>query len=64
MTSELTFQKLARILDKAFDDEANFLRPETSAVDIPDWDSGNQIGLVVSIEAESRVRFTLGEIAP
>jgi acyl carrier protein len=62
MDAELIYQRLTKIFHDVFDDDSIILKPATSAADIPDWDSVNHIRLVVSIEAEFRVRFTVGEI--
>ena len=60
--SEPIFQKLNQIFREVFDDDNLVVRSETSAADIPDWDSVNHIRLIVSIESEFRVRFAVNEI--
>ena len=37
-------------------------RAATSAVDIPAWDSFNNINIILAIEAKLGVKFTAGEI--
>jgi acyl carrier protein len=60
--SEPIFQKLNKIFREVFDDDNLVVRAQTSAADIPDWDSVNHIRLIVSIESEFRVRFAVNEI--
>jgi len=60
--SEPIFQKLNKIFREVFDDDNLVVKPQTSAADIPDWDSVNHIRLIVSIESEFRVRFAVNEI--
>jgi len=38
------------------------LSPETTAADVPGWDSFNHINLIISIEAEFRIKFQTAEM--
>jgi acyl carrier protein len=45
-----------------FDDPSITLWPEMTAEDVPEWDSFNHINLIVSIEAEFRIKFQTAEL--
>ena len=62
MTRELVFEKLNVIFRKNFDDEDILLNDETSSADIEDWDSLEQINLVVAIQDEFSVKFNIDEV--
>lgn len=55
----LIFQQIFR---DVLEDDKIFLKYETKAIDIPEWDSLNHIALVISIENYFKVRFTAKEI--
>lgn len=56
------YQELTAIFREVFADEAIVLRPETTAVDIPGWDSGRMIELIIAAEERFKVRFTSREV--
>jgi len=56
-------RRVQDIFRGVFDDESLVIARETSAPDIEGWDSLAQINLVVSMEKEFRVKFTLQELA-
>lgn len=62
MTTAAIYEKLTSIFHEVFDDETIVLTPETTAADIKSWDSVNHIRLIVSIEAEFGIKFTIDEI--
>jgi acyl carrier protein len=45
-----------------FDDEAIVLTDATSAADIEDWDSLEQINLLTAIERKYGLKFTLADV--
>ena len=51
------------IFRTVFDDEDITLHDETNAEDIEDWDSLEQINLIVAIENEFEMMFDMAEIA-
>lgn len=53
---------LTEVFRQVFDKNDIVLKPETTARDIPEWDSLMHIQLIVAIEAKFGVRFTPGEI--
>ena len=63
MTREYVYEKMNEIFRNVFDDETIELDDETSADDIEDWDSLEQINLVVSIENEFEMMFDMNEVA-
>ncbi|MCR5195716.1 MAG: acyl carrier protein [Pseudobutyrivibrio sp.] len=62
MTREQVFKDLTEIFWDVFDDEDIELTDETTADDIEDWDSLEQINLVVACEKKFNVKFDMKEI--
>ena len=62
MTRDEIFDKLNEIFREYFDDETIELQEETTAEDIEDWDSLEHINLIVTIENEFGMKFTMGEV--
>ncbi len=54
--------RLQRVFRQVFDDESIILKPETTASDIPDWDSLNQIKIILECEREFKIRLRPREI--
>jgi acyl carrier protein len=54
--------RLTSIFRDIFDDDAIVLRPETTAADVPEWDSFNHINLIVATEAKFGIKFQTAEI--
>ena len=63
MTREYVYQQMNRIFRNVFDDESIELHDETNAEDIEDWDSLEQINLIVAIENEFEMMFDMTEVA-
>lgn len=61
MTREEIFPKLSEVFRDVFDDEDIMVTDSTSAKDIEDWDSLTHINLVVAVEKEFGVKFSMGE---
>jgi acyl carrier protein len=55
--------RLQRVFRDVFDDETLEIRDETTAHDVPDWDSLAHVTLVVSVEKAFGVRFTSAEVS-
>lgn len=55
-------EKVQSIFRHVFDNETLVVGDDTSAKDIPDWDSLAQINIVVGAEADFGVRFQTAEI--
>ncbi|MCI9270117.1 MAG: acyl carrier protein [Dorea sp.] len=62
MSREEVFEKLNMIFRNNFDDDGIILSDATSSADIEDWDSLEQINLVVAIQDEFRVKFNIEEV--
>ena len=63
MTREEVMKKLNEIFCNVFDDENIVLKDETNANDIEDWDSLEQINLIVAIENEFEMMFDMTEVS-
>ena len=63
MTREAIFEELTEIFRDIFDDEEIELTDETTADDIEDWDSLEQINLLVAIEKKFSIKFKLDEVS-
>lgn len=62
MSREEVFEKLNEIFRNNFDDETINLTDETSSADIEDWDSLEQINLVVVIQDKFGIHFNINEV--
>ncbi len=62
MTREEVYTKLTEIFRKNFDDDSIVLKDETSSEDIEDWDSLEQINLVVAIQDLFKIKFNIEEV--
>ncbi len=62
MTREAVFEKLNTIFLDNFDDDEICLTDATSAEDIEDWDSLEQINLVVAIQDAFGIKFNIEEV--
>lgn len=62
MTRKDVFEKLNIIFRNNFDDDSICLTAETSSEDIEEWDSMEQINLVVAIQDEFGFQFNIEEV--
>ena len=53
---------LTQIFRDVFDDDTNVLRPDLSAKDVDGWDSLTHIRLLLTIEREFHIKFTVSEV--
>ena len=60
LNSEI-YTKITEILSDLLDRPIS-LSPETTSADVPGWDSFNHINLIISIEAEFRIKFQTAEM--
>ena len=56
------YDELNGVFREVFDDPALTVGPDTTAADVPEWDSQNHIALVVATEAHFGVRFRTAEL--
>jgi acyl carrier protein len=57
-----TLAKLQDICREVFEDPSLRLTPETTAEDVPNWDSFNHLNIVAAAEQRFGVRFRTSEI--
>lgn len=62
MNREEVFVKLTEIFQEYFDDDTIVLSESTTADDIEDWDSLEHINLIVTIEKQFHMKFSMGEV--
>ena len=63
MSREDIFRQLTEIFRDVFDDEDIVLTDRTTAEDIEDWDSLEQINLLVAIEKRFDIKFRLSDVS-
>ena len=56
-------EALNHIFQDVIDDPDVVLNLETTAEDVPDWDSLNHITFIVALEKHFQVKFSSGEIS-
>jgi acyl carrier protein len=62
MTDEEIQAKLTNVFRTVFDDDAIVLTPATTADDIEEWDSLNQIKIILACEQVFRVKLNARKI--
>lgn len=62
MTREIVFERLNTIFRDNFDDTTIVLSDSTSSTDIEDWDSLEQINLIVAIQDVFNIKFNIDEV--
>ena len=63
MTRDRIYEKMTEIFRDVFDDESIVLSDETTADDIEDWDSLEQINLLMAIENNFGFKFRLADVS-
>ena len=63
MTREEVMKTLNEIFCDVFDDDSIVLTDETNSSDIDDWDSLEQINLIVNIDNEFGMMFDMAEVS-
>lgn len=61
MTQAEVISKLQDIFDDLLLDPTE-LKPETTAKDVPEWDSLMHISILVAVEKAFEIRFRVGEV--
>ena len=61
MTREEAYGRLNRVFQDVFDDETISVNDATTSNDIEDWDSFEHINLVVAVEKEFGIKFSMGQ---
>ena len=62
LTRETIMERTNAIFHEVFDDETIVVKESTTANDVEDWDSLMHINLVLAIEEEFGMKFTMGEV--
>jgi acyl carrier protein len=62
MTDNEILPRLTEIFREVFDDQTIVLHPETTADDIPGWDSLSQVTLAVEIKHQLNVKLKSAEM--
>ena len=62
MTRESVFERLTVVFHDVFDDENIVISDSTTASDIDGWDSLGHLNLIVAIEAEFKMKFSVDEV--
>jgi len=61
MTRDEVYEALNAVFRELFDDDDIVVNDSTTASDIEDWDSLEHINLIVAVEDEFNVKFSMGE---
>ena len=62
MSNEQILDQITKIFRSIFKDNSIIVNEATSAQDIDDWDSLNNIQIVIAVEKHFKVRFKSSEI--
>jgi acyl carrier protein len=54
--------RLIKVFREVFDDDTLLVKDETTAKEVPGWDSLTHVSLIVAVESEFGIRFSSGEI--
>ena len=63
MTRSEIYEELTEIFRDIFDDDELVIGDATTADDIEDWDSLEQINLLVAIEKRFNIKIRLGDVS-
>lgn len=62
MTKSEAYERLNEVFRDVFDDETIAVHAETTAGDIQGWDSLEHIDLIIAVENEFGLHFSMGEV--
>lgn len=62
MSREEVFERLTEVFADVFDDEEIELTDSITSDDIEDWDSLEHVNLIIAVEQEFGIKFTMGEV--
>ena len=62
MNREKVYERLNNVFRDVFDDESIIVCDTTTSNDISDWDSLEHINLIVQVEDEFDIKFTMKEV--
>jgi acyl carrier protein len=62
MGSQEIYKQLTEIFRDLFDDDAITLTPETTAADVPEWNSLMHVNVVLAAEMRFNIKFQASEL--
>ena len=62
MASPEIYKQLTEVFSDLFDQDDLVLRPETTAADVPGWNSLMHVNLIVAVEMRFKVKFRTSEV--
>lgn len=62
MLKKTTFERVTEVFRSVFEDAELVIAEETTSDDIKNWDSLNNVKLLISLEKEFAIRFNSSEI--
>lgn len=62
MTKDLILEKVNKIFKKVFEDDDISVDYSSTALDVDEWDSLNNIQIIIAVEKEFKIRFQSSQI--
>lgn len=62
MAQQEIYKQLTEIFRDLFDDDGIVLTPETTAADIPDWNSVMHVNVILAAEMRFKIKFLTSEL--
>lgn len=63
MTGTETWNTLVAVIRETFGDDTLAIERDTTAAEVPGWDSVAHVELMIAVEEQFGIRFTTGEAA-
>lgn len=62
MASQETYRQLTEIFCDLFDDDDIVLQPETTAADVPGWNSLMHVNIILAVELRFKIKVRTSEV--
>jgi acyl carrier protein len=62
MTHDEILQMVTDIMREYFDNDTIVLNQDTTAEDVPEWDSFNHVNILIAIEQRLKIKFLTSEV--
>jgi acyl carrier protein len=62
MASQEIYKQLTEVFHDLFDDDTIVLTPQTTAGDIPEWNSLMHVNLILAVEVRFKIKFKTSEV--
>ena len=62
MNREEVYEQLTQVFRDVFDNKDITINDNTTADDIDEWDSMEYINLIIAVEEEFSIKFTMGQV--